>query len=125
MTIARQEWWDSLPREEKEIRKIIKRSKHQIHSYKQEMTAVLSECKQNGWPISSITEKILNSYKREMRTAKAFIKILRKQIAMRPQVVPFSDVLTRQPKLKCPCCSHRFIRHAPYCLVCGQKLRWE
>lgn len=124
MTPERKAWWDSLPREEKEIRKIIKRSEHQIHSYKQEMTAVLTDCKQNGWPISSITGKVFDSYKREIRTAKAFIKALRKQIAMRPQVVLFSDVLVRQPKLKCPCCSHRFVRRAPYCLVCGQKLRW-
>lgn len=122
MTPERQKWWDSLPQEEKEIRKIIKKSKHQIHSYKQEMTTVLTDCKKNGWPISSITEKIFDSYKREMRTAKLFIKILRKSIAMR--TIKEDDVRC------CPKCAHVFVKDKirgiftvpNACPDCGQKL---
>ena len=128
MTPERTEWWDSLPQEEKEIRKIIKKSKHQIHSYKQEMTAVLTDCKQNGWPISSITEKIFDSYKREMRTAKAFIKILRKQIAVRPISVETGE----DDYIRCPVCCHAVAaidtlkEFLPkYCHECGQKLGWK
>ena len=124
MTPERGKWWDSLPAEEKEIRKIIKRSKHQIHSYKQEMTTVLTDCKKNGWPISSITEKIFDSYKREMRTAKAFVKYMRKQLAMDFIVKSnFGTVYI------CPTCGEEMdwrtaYNKRCYCPCCGQKLRW-
>ena len=121
MTPERAKWWDSLPTEEKEIRKIIKRSKHQIHSYKQEMTTVLTDCKQNGWPISSITKKIFDSYKREMRTAKTFIKTLRKQIAMRPHI----DNTKKLSPYLCPHCSAGLLMYLSHCAYCGQHLDWR
>ena len=110
MTLERQKWWDSLPAEEKRARMDIELCKKQIKWHKQNLRWVVltgDDCK-----------IIINFNKR-------IIKALRKQIAMCPQINHLSDVLTRQPQLKCPCCSHRFVRHAPYCLLCGQKLRWK
>ena len=111
MTPKRKVWWDSLPMEEKRIRTSIKWYK-QIIAYVKALFEDEITCD-------------IDYEKKVMREAKRAIKALRKQIAMCPQINHLSDVLTRQPQLKCPCCSHRFVRHAPYCLVCGQKLRWK
>ena len=111
MTPERKKWWDSLPAEEKRARRDIKELRTQITWHK------------IGLNLSCGHETEMRKF--ALRMNKRIIKALRKQIAMCPQINHLSDVLTRQPQLKCPCCSHRFVRHAPYCLVCGQKLRWK
>lgn len=111
MTPERQEWWDSLPAEEKRVRKNIKSERKPIKAAKKALRVY-----------HELDDYV---YKKIICENKQIIKALRKQIAMCPQVVRFSDVLVRQPRLKCPCCSHRFILHTPYCNRCGQKLRWE
>ena len=107
MTLERQKWWDSLPAEEKRVREDIDEFKRMIKHNKKHLMPYVAFAKYC------------------IRYNKKAIKALRKQIAMCPQINHLSDVLTRQPQLKCPCCSHRFVRHAPYCLACGQKLRWK
>lgn len=112
MTPERKAWWDSLPREERKIRLDIIFIRMEMRSAKK----ILNE---------KISNALRRNEKNNIKYYKRLLRTLRKQIAMRPQVVPFSDVLTRQPKLKCPCCSHRFILYTPYCRVCGQRLRWK
>lgn len=107
MTPKRKEWWDSLPAEEKRVRREVGEFKRAIKYYKKHLIPYIARAKYH------------------IRYSKKAIKALRKQVAMCPQVVRFSDVLVRQPRLKCPCCSHRFILHTPYCGRCGQKLRWK
>ena len=109
MTHERQKWWDSLPAEEKYIRKLIK---HLEDDKKRHKANIGFNPLGNLWRLCVKDDKMT-------------IKLLRKQIAMCPQINHLSDVLTRQPQLKCPCCSHRFILHTPYCNRCGQKLRWQ
>ena len=109
MTPERQKWWNSLPEEEKLIRCIIKHFEEDVKLAKAVLKRHHEAC----------AAKVC------MQTRKRAIKALRKQIGMCPQVVLFSDVLVRQPRLKCPCCSRRFILHTPYCARCGQKLRWK
>lgn len=80
MTPERQKWWDSLPTEEKYIRKRIKR----------------------------------------LEDDKMTIKLLRKQIAMRPIVFKYPGYKSYE----CPRCREGAITYLPHCSMCGQKLRW-
>lgn len=115
MTPERAKWYDSLSPEEKMTRIHLGYFKHSLSVQKERLADLNAE---------QSNQDEIKECRGGIRATKASIKTLRKQIAMRPQVVPFSDVLTRQPQLKCPCCSHRFILYTPYCRVCGQKLGW-
>lgn len=117
MTPERQKWWDSLPKEEKEIRKIIEVRKYRIHSLKKEMTRVIDEGRKNGWEPSPVVRKVFASYKREICEMQRFIKILRKQIALSPAVAVIGDT----EYACCPICKHRLF--STCCGMCGQKIR--
>ena len=126
MTPERKVWYDSLSKEEKEIRKIIKTREYRMHSLKQEMTAVITESRRNSWPSSPVVEKVFASYRREIGIIKRFVKILRKQIAMRP--ITDGEILA---SYDCPVCNNTVDEGFPgfrlpdeYCRYCGQKLRW-
>ena len=106
MTLERQKWWDSLPKEEKRVRMDIELCKKQIKWHKQNLRWVVltgDDCK-----------IIINFNKR-------IIKALRKQIAMQPCVMK----TTMGDFEKCPTCKVRMIRYFPHCACCGQKLRWK
>ena len=106
MTPERQKWWDSLPKEEKQVRRDIKELRTQIAWHK---IGLNSSCGHE-------TEM----RKFALRMNKRIIKALRKQIAMRPYVMK----TTIGDFDKCPTCSIRTIRYFPHCACCGQKLRW-
>lgn len=106
MTPERKAWWDSLPAEEKRVRRDIKELRTQIAWHK---IGLNSSCGHE-------TEM----RKFALRMNKRIIKALRKQIAMRPYVLK----TTIGNFDKCPCCSVRLIKYFPHCACCGQKLRW-
>lgn len=106
MTPERQRWWDSLPAEEKRVRRDIKELRTQIAWHK---IGLNSSCGHE-------TEM----RKFALRMNKRIIKALRKEIAMRPYVLK----TTIGNFDKCPCCSVRLIKYFPHCACCGQKLRW-
>lgn len=106
MTPERQKWWDSLPAEEKRVRRSIE--------WQQEIIA---------YNKALMNDEISCDYgylEKQNREAKHAIKALRKQIAMRPYVLK----TTIGNFDKCPCCSVRLIKYFPHCACCGQKLRW-
>lgn len=106
MTPERQRWWDSLPAEEKRVRRSIAKQRATIQFAK----AVMND----GFWFD--TEEDMD----DIREAKHAIKALRKQIGMRPYVLK----TTIGNFDKCPCCSVRLIKYFPHCACCGQKLRW-
>lgn len=106
MTPERQKWWDSLPKEEKQVRIAIKKFETDIKWRKKHFSG--------GLFYTSDQQK---SY---IAMGKHTIKALRKQIAMRPYVLK----TTIGNFDKCPCCSVRLIKYFPHCACCGQKLRW-
>lgn len=100
MTPERQKWWDSLPAEEKRVRRDIDEFKRMIKYHEKHLI-----------PYVAFTKYCI-------RYNKKAIKALRKQIAM--------NVLVKKDGNKksyvCPNC------HAEaggYCWYCGQKLRWQ
>lgn len=101
MTPERQKWWDSLPKEEKQVRLAIKKFETDIKWRKKHFSG--------GLFYTSDQQK---SY---IAMGKHTIKALRKQIAMRP--ISYGD------HWKCPRCGRAV--HYDYCKDCGQKLRWE
>lgn len=101
MTPERQKWWDSLPKEEKQVRLAIKKFETDIKWRKKHFSG--------GLFYTSDQQK---SY---IAMGKHTIKALRKQIAMRP--ISYGD------HWKCPRCGRAV--HYNYCKDCGQKLRWE
>lgn len=106
MTPERQRWWNSLPKEEKRVRRSIKLHKEFIKDDKEILnTKIFCNVK---------------DCKSRIHEAKKVIKALRKQIAMRPYVLK----TTIGNFDKCPCCSVRLIKYFPHCACCGQKLRW-
>ena len=108
MTPERQKWWDSLPAEEKRVRRDIKELRTQIAWHK---IGLNSSCGHE-------TEM----RKFALRMNKRIIKALRKQIAMRPR--ERKDVHS----IYCPCCWAWIYANdykPPYCNRCGQKLRWK
>lgn len=104
MTPERKAWWDSLPREEKIIRESLKNRKLSLRGCKRQLG--LKICRAH--------------YKDRIRQEKVLLKVLRKQIAMRPCVMK----TTMGDFEKCPTCKVRMIRYFPHCACCGQKLRW-
>lgn len=105
MTPERKAWWDSLPKEEKRVRRSIAKQRATIQFAK----AVMND----GFLFDT------EEYMDDIREAKHAIKALRKQIAMRPYVLK----TTIGNFDKCPCCSVRLIKYFPHCACCGQKLR--
>ena len=99
MTLERQKWWDSLPKEEKYIRKLIK---HLEDDKKRHKANIGFNPLGNLWRLCVKDDKMT-------------IKLLRKQIAMRP--ISYGD------HWKCPRCGRAV--HYDYCKDCGQKLRWQ
>lgn len=99
MTPERQRWWDSLPAEEKYIRKLIK---HLEDDKKRHKANIGFNPLGNLWRLCVKDDKMT-------------IKLLRKQIAMRP--ISYGD------HWKCPRCGRAV--HYDYCKDCGQKLRWQ
>lgn len=106
MTPERQKWWDSLPAEEKRVRKAIKKRKWNLKEYKYRLTHGLRIYKPY--------------YENEVRKEKFIIKALRKQIAMRPVVFKYPGYNSYE----CPKCREGAITYLPHCSMCGQKLRW-
>lgn len=106
MTPERQKWWNSLPKEEKRVRRDIKELRTQIAWHK---IGLNSSCGHE-------TEM----RKFALRMNKRIIKALRKEIAQRP-------VIRTQPPTaspyKCPCCGASLM-YLLHCIKCGQKLRW-
>ncbi len=99
MTPERKAWWDSLPAEEKYIRKLIK---HLEDDKKRHKANIGFNPLGNLWRLCVKDDKMT-------------IKLLRKQIAMRP--ISYGD------HWKCPRCGRAV--HYDYCKDCGQKLRWQ
>lgn len=106
MTPERKAWWDSLPKEEKRVRRSIKSHKEFIKDDKEILnTKIFCNAK---------------DCKSRIREAKKVIKALRKEIAQRP-------VMRTQPSTaspyKCPRCGASLM-YLLRCVKCGQKLRW-
>lgn len=110
MTPERQKWWDSLPTEEKRVRRSIAKQRATIQFAK----AVMND----GFLFDT------EEYMDDIREAKHAIKALRKQIAMQT-LASFESL--------CPCC-HRMVLFTEdiywgdlpnCCEQCGQKLRWK
>lgn len=99
MTPERQKWWDSLPAEEKYIRKLIK---HLEDDKKRHKANIGFNSLGNLWRLCVKDDKMT-------------IKLLRKLIAMCP--ISYGD------HWKCPRCGRAV--HYDYCKDCGQKLRWQ
>lgn len=107
MTPERKAWWNSLPKEEKRVRRDIKELRTQIAWHK---IGLNSSCGHE-------TEM----RKFALRMNKRIIKALRKEISQRP-------VMKTQPPTaspyKCPCCGASLM-YLLRCVECGQKLRWK
>lgn len=107
MTPERRKWWDSLPKEEKYIRKLIK---HLEDDKKRHKANIGFNPLGNLWMLCVKDDKML-------------IKALRKQIAMRPlkkdHRYEWCDIV------RCSCC-YTVLDEADidYCPICGQKVRW-
>lgn len=106
MTPERQRWWDSLPKEEKRVRRDIDDFKRAIKYHKKQLNDVIP---------------YIAFRKRCIRYNKKAIKALRKEIAQRP-------VMRIQPPTaspyKCPRCGASLM-YLLRCVKCGQKLRWK
>ena len=105
MTPERQRWWDSLPAEEKYIRKLIK---HLEDDKKRHKANIGFNPLGNLWRLCVKDDKMT-------------IKLLRKQIAMRPIVFKYPGYKSYE----CPRCREGAITYLPHCSMCGQKLRWQ
>ena len=97
MTPERQKWWDSLPKEEKRIRKGVEDEKEMLSHFKNALKYRPNKA----------------HYKNVISKEKSVIKALRKEIGMRP--ISYGD------HWKCPRCGRAV--HYDYCKDCGQKLR--
>ena len=107
MTPERQKWWDSLPAEEKRVRSFIAAEKSTIKVAKATINS--EDCD-------------VDYEKNAISASKQLLKLLRKQIAMRP-------VIKKEFKMfrYCPTCDCilNASRRSPNCDRCGQKLRWK
>ena len=108
MTPERKAWWDSLPKEEKQVRQKMAAQQAKIYYLKSLMNNEL------------IVNR--NACMDGIRNSKYIIKALRKQIAMRP-------VIKKEFKMfrYCPTCDCilNVSKARPFCDKCGQKLRWK
>lgn len=132
MTPERAKWWDSLPAEEKDIRRRISFIKSNMQSAKQEAKR-LKKLISPGLIYNSITaENIsrLHGQINKINGCNFVIKALRKQIAMRPTEIKEDGEYYRE----CPRCRRYLWRISDdiyfddppkYCDDCGQKLRWS
>lgn len=103
MTPERQKWWDSLPKEEKRVRRSIEWQHENIRHIKA------------LWNNDELAPE--ETIEGGIREAKKAIKALRKLIAQRPR--PWSS----KKFSACPCC-RKWVYEQTYCKMCGQKLRW-
>lgn len=101
MTPERKAWWDSLPKEEKRVRRSIEWQQENIRHIKA------------LWNNDELAPE--ETIEGGIREANKAIQALRKQIAMRP--ISYGD------HWKCPRCGRAV--HYDYCKDCGQKLRWQ
>lgn len=90
MTPERQRWWDSLPKEEKWVRRSIKLHKEFIKDDKEILNTKIF-CNAKDCDCKS-----------RIREAKKVIKTQRKKIAQRPGIR--TQPPTASPDKKCPCC---------------------
>lgn len=107
MTHERQKWWDSLPTEEKRVRRSIAKQRATIQFAK----AVMND----GFLFDT------EEYMDDIREAKHAIKALRKQIALYPY-------RKDTHRVHCPNCwvwIVEWYNEPPHCKYCGQKLRWK
>lgn len=105
MTPERQKWWDSLPKEEKKIRKGIEDEKEMLSHFKNVLKYSPNKA----------------HYKNVISKEKSVIKALRKQIAQYPY-------RKDTHRVHCPNCWVWIVEcynEPPYCKYCGQKLRWK
>ena len=105
MTHERQKWWDSLPAEEKYIRKLIK---HLEYDKKRHKANIGFNPLGNLWRLCVKDDKMT-------------IKLLRKLIAQYPY-------RKDTHRVHCPNCWVWIVEcynEPPYCKYCGQKLRWQ
>lgn len=112
MTPERQKWWDSLPKEEKRVRRSIKG-----------LQFGLGACKEAYSEIKFLPRKQekIQQIKKCCKVAKQAIKALRKQIAQYPY-------RKDTHRVHCPNCWVWIVEcynEPPYCKMCGQKLRWK
>lgn len=107
MTPERKAWWDSLPKEEKQVRQKMAAQQAKIYYLKSLMNNEL------------IVNR--NACMDGIRNSKYIINALRKQIAMRPIVFKYPGYKSYE----CPRCREGAITYLPHCSICGQKLRWE
>lgn len=106
MTPERQKWWESLPAEEKRVRSFIAAEKSTIKVAKATINS--EDCD-------------VDYEKNAISASKQLLKLLRKQIAMRPIVFKYPGYKSYE----CPRCREGAITYLPHCSMCGQKLRWE
>lgn len=106
MTPERKAWWDSLPTEEKRVRSFIAAEKSTIKVAKATINSEGCDvdCEKNA-----------------ISASKQLLKLLRKQIAMRPIVFKYPGYKSYE----CPRCREGAITYLPHCSMCGQKLRWK
>lgn len=106
MTPERKKWWDSLPAEEKRVRSFIAAEKSTIKVAKATINS--EDCD-------------VDYEKNVISASKQLLKLLRKQIAMRPIVFKYPGYKSYE----CPRCREGAITYLPHCSMCGQKLRWK
>ena len=108
MTPERQKWWDSLPAEEKRVRRSIEWQQENIRHIKA------------LWNNDELAPE--ETIEGGIREAKKAIKALRKQIGLSP----IGRASRNDPTGSCPTCNDLVIRREHDCCAgCGQKLRWE
>lgn len=106
MTPERKAWWNSLPKEEKRVRSFIAAEKSTIKVAKATINS--EDCD-------------VDYEKNAISASKQLLKLLRKQIAMRPIVFKYPGYKSYE----CPRCREGAITYLPHCSMCSQKLRWK
>lgn len=103
MTPKREAWWDSLPKEEKQVREAIKEHVFNLKGYKFRLL--------NG------LRAYRPYYAKMLRQEQLLIKALRKQIAMK-------TTSSFEFCAECPACGEPVLdAEANFCAKCGQKIK--